>query len=306
MADSYRSVVGQLLTYCPFVPLPLVELWVRDRWRQLCESRKWSFLRGRGHLVVPDVYAVGTLSATKGSATMIGSGTSWTADMVGRQIKLSPTVPVYTIASVVDSTTLTIEDVFLGASVVGNSYSIMQVYFTPPADFLSWISVVNTKNWVKFHTGYFNSEDLDRFDPQRTTCGMPYVLAGGTYRTMPNASPIPMFEMWPWPVTNDIFPYVYWKRPVDFDDDFYLPAVISGDVLVTGALADLSKWPGIEDRKNPLYIPSLAGFYEKRWEFQIGQCGRNDNEIYNQDLRYESLPFSPFSSNYVMTHAMME
>jgi hypothetical protein len=306
MADSFKSVVGQLLTYCPFVPLPLVEIWVRDRWRQLCESRKWSFLRGKGYLVVPDVYSVGTASIATGSSTVTGAGTSWTVSMVGRQIKLGATIPVYTIAAVASATSLTIEGVFLGTSISGATYQILQVYFTPPADFLSWLSVVNSKNWWRFHINYFTSEDIDRWDPQRTSTGMPYVVASAIYKDVVGSSALPLYEIWPWPVTNDMYPYLYWKRPPEFTDTYYIPSVVSGDVLVTGALADLAKWPGIEDRKNPMYSLSMVELYERKWLFQIGQCGRNDNEIYQTDLRYDHVPLYPFGAAYAQVHAMTE
>lgn len=312
-ADSFRSVVGQLLAYCPFVPLPLVELWARDRWRQLCESRKWSFLRGKGNLVVPSLYSAGTASISRGTSVVIGAGTSWSADMAGRQIKLGATIPVYTIAAVESSTSLTIEETHLGSSLADVSYQILQVYFQSPADFLSWISVINTKNWLKFHCNTYTVEDIDARDPQRTVTGTPYIIAGGVYKDVVGSSPIPMFEIWPWPVVEDIFPYTYWKRTTDFDQNFYLPAVVTGDVLVTGMLADLCRWPGVEDRRNPMFSPASVEQYERLWVFKIGQCGRNDNEIYQTDIRYDNVPYappwmpiSPVGANWAQRHAVSE
>lgn len=307
MADTFREVVRQLVLYCPHVPLPLCELWVRDRWRQLCETRPWSFLRGRGQFDVPASYGIGTVTSINGSNTIEGVGTTFTSSHVGRQIKI-PNSPVYTILSVESETSLTIDNVFAGPSLTDQSYLIVQAYLTAPEDFLSFISVVSLQNMWRLNVGYYSSRDIDVRDPRRTTNGWPYMLASYVYDSpaQPNTQSSPMFELWPHATSAGAYPYTYVKRTADFNESFVIPSVITGDILRNGSLADLCRWPGSEDKPNPMFRLELATRYETEWNYKIGQAGRQDNEIYQSDIYYEGYPLVPISANFAQVHGMYE
>src|SRR4029077_5909649 len=69
-----------------------------------------------------DAYTTGTFSVTQGSTTVTGSGTTWTATMVGRSILLGDLW--YEITAVGGVTSLTIGSAYTGTSLSGENYAI--------------------------------------------------------------------------------------------------------------------------------------------------------------------------------------
>ncbi len=69
-----------------------------------------------------DSYSSGTISATYGSTTVTGSGTSWISGMVGRSILIGDYW--YPISAVSDGTHLTIDSKFIGTNLSGDTYVI--------------------------------------------------------------------------------------------------------------------------------------------------------------------------------------
>lgn len=84
-------------------------------------------------------YTTGTLSATNGSTTLTGSGTTWTAPMAGRAIKITASDVAassgdgfwYEISSVGSATSITLTRAYNGTSLTGGSYTIGQVSVLP-------------------------------------------------------------------------------------------------------------------------------------------------------------------------------
>jgi len=95
-------------------------------------------------------YTTGTITtATNGSAAIVGSGTSWTSQMVGRYIRITYINTAntgdglwYEIAGVTDATHLTLTRVYGGTSIAAGSalYTIGQMYLLPESFHdLPWI-----------------------------------------------------------------------------------------------------------------------------------------------------------------------
>lgn len=70
-------------------------------------------------------YTDGTVSATNGSSTITGSGTTWTSAMVGRYIQITDFW--YEITAVASTTSLTIQGEFGEDTVSGSSYTIAEL-----------------------------------------------------------------------------------------------------------------------------------------------------------------------------------
>src|SRR4029077_3292533 len=67
-------------------------------------------------------------------------------------------------------------------------------------------------------------------------------------------SSAPMFELWPYQMSARVYPYLYDRRFPDANiPGWAFPPFIDGDLLVKGALADVCRWAGTEDRRNPMY-----------------------------------------------------
>lgn len=72
-----------------------------------------------------DEYTTGTIAATNGDATITGTGTTWTAAMVGRYILVDGFW--YLIASFTSTTSLEISEAFGGTTFTGGNYAIATV-----------------------------------------------------------------------------------------------------------------------------------------------------------------------------------
>lgn len=79
-------------------------------------------------------YSTGTVSITSGSATVTGSGTTFTANMVGRYLKVTTESGDglwYRIASFTSTTVVTLENVYEGSTVAAVTYKIAEAYALP-------------------------------------------------------------------------------------------------------------------------------------------------------------------------------
>lgn len=77
-------------------------------------------------------YSTGTIAVTAGSAAVVGTGTTFTASMVGRVLFVDPTTGTgdgagYKIASFTDTTHITLENYYAGATAGSTTYLIGQV-----------------------------------------------------------------------------------------------------------------------------------------------------------------------------------
>ena len=94
-----------------------------------------------------DKYTTGTITATNGSAGITGSGTTFTAQMAGRYFHITDSTGdgnYYKIAGFNTTTSITLENVYEGASSVGAAYEIVELFGLPeemqilPAYYALW------------------------------------------------------------------------------------------------------------------------------------------------------------------------
>jgi hypothetical protein len=120
-------------------------------------------------------YTTGTVTVTNNSASVVGSGTTWTAAMVGRWFQANEDQYWYRIATFTDTTHITLESVFEGSTKVGDTYIIGETPEIPPelhellphgvaADFYAgprkeFASAQSHNNY--FFTGDFNNPSRD-------------------------------------------------------------------------------------------------------------------------------------------------
>jgi len=90
----------------------------------------YNFKKAVRDLSVAD-YTTGTVTLTNGSKAVTGSGTTFTAAMVGRYIQGSTDKYWYKIASYTNATSITLEKNFGGITVAGESYTIGEMPILP-------------------------------------------------------------------------------------------------------------------------------------------------------------------------------
>lgn len=282
-------------------PILLTQRWVRDRYRSACEKTLWSFKIGRGQFFTTTAYSTGTVAMTQGSANVTGTSTVWTtATHDDLQFKVDGFV--YTVDSVSSNTSLTLDRNWEKATTTASTYEIVKAYITPSnSDFHAFVSVIDPDNGWRLHTG-FTVMDLDLIDSRRTSSSTPTLMAA-----MPYSSANQQFEMWPSPTTRKQYPYIYEKRVADLSATTDTPHdIVRSDILVKGALADLARWPGTPERKNPFFDPTFNQWKnrEQEWKEELDRVMVEDQSIMQTDLSYHhALPYAPLDSKFRQNHA---
>jgi hypothetical protein len=297
-----------LRLWAPDLPIFLAKQLIRDRYRRVAERRIWSGLRGEAEFILNDAKTAGTVTMTRDSASVTGSGTDFQASDVGRQFQVGNRAPVYTVSAVGSTTDLTLDRVWGDETVgAGLSYRILDAYVTCPADFKSFIVVYDPKqNWRLRHN--VTQEDIARLDPARTSAGTPWAVVDRRFSTLTATLGRPQYELWPYTTSERNYPYYYQKQVADLTDDSDIPEIpVRGDVLVRGALADVCRWPGSTERPNPMYEPGgrAAKSWEEEFEVGIAELERNDENIYLTWLgtnMWSAWPYAPLDSAFLQNH----
>jgi hypothetical protein len=178
--DTIDKIAHQGLLEFPLAGKPLCTLWASNRFLQLADLRNWSWRYKFSEFGIPSAYSTGTVTITSADPTLlIGNGTAWTPSMVGMQLIIGYSFG-YDLIEFIDSTHMRISMPWLDVDQIAIGYQFRQQYVTPPADFLSFDSILYPTRNYKIRHGVERRE-IDRRDPRRTTTGIPYVVAEAGY-----------------------------------------------------------------------------------------------------------------------------
>lgn len=182
MLDTFSRISNQVRLRCPSADILLAQDCVNHAFRQIAERRHWSWLIKFGQFISPALVNAGTVTATNNSNVITGSGTGWTAEIIGRQFRTGLGAPVYTIASVQSPTQLTLDAPYGFQSGSSLGYQIYQCYFTPPSDFLTFMTVFDPRlNWQLNLNS--TQADINQWDAQRASVGLTYAFVQRDYTT---------------------------------------------------------------------------------------------------------------------------
>ena len=101
----------------------------RDAWN----AYNWPEARARDFKIMTAEYSTGTIT-TDGTTGIEGSGTTFTAGMVGRKFALGYNKTWYEIATFTDADTIVLADAYAGTDVAGSTYVIYDDTITLPSD----------------------------------------------------------------------------------------------------------------------------------------------------------------------------
>lgn len=303
MANTFLEMTRALRLHVPQLDEFLAQQFVRDRYRIILERRDWSGLRAEGEFLLDAAKTTGTVAVTNNSLSVIGTGTAFASTDVGRQFKAGAGSPVYTIATYVSPTSVTLDRVWGGTTQATATFFIFDGYLTAPADFKRFIVVVDPKTGYRLRH-WVSQDELLRVDPQRNFFGTPYALIDRRF----NASGRVQYEAWPYSASQRSLPHFYVKQGEDLVDDDDVPIwPIRSDVIVTGALADVCRWPGTKDNPNLTFGKmDIYESYRKEFEDKLVDLERQDENIYATWLTgqdWASWPWAPWSANWMQSHA---
>lgn len=311
MLDSFERVWRQVLLHCPVVSPFLARVWVNNAFRRISERRRWSWLVKEGQFLSNLVVTAGSVTVTRESDAVVGVGTAFTTAMQGRQFRVGTQEPIVTISAVADGLNLTLDRVWGGPTASGAGYEIYNAYFTAPSDFHSFISVWDPRlNWQL--TTEMVAEELNVIDSQRADSGNAYAVVAHSYDSV-SSPPLPRYEIWPHAKDDHVWPFLYEARLEDLEDvGASLPRYIRGDVLLEMALDECARWPGPSTaQKNPYYSLTQASAHQGRALDLVMEMERQDDEVYNVDVRYQTavgLSFAAFplgDASWLQSHALV-
>jgi len=247
--DAWRDV----RLHVPVADAFLARKWVQQSYKDIADRYPWSFLYEETVLTTDASSARTALGVTRGSVTVTGAG--FVAGDANRQFKVG-TYPIYTILSVNVGVDATLDMAYGGTTDLAAAGTVFDAYARMPANFGSIELVWDADRNQAIITG-FPQADLMKRDPNRSSIGDPVAL----FDFDVDSTDVVRYEWWPKPSAARQYPMLYKIRPADLAEQTNLRGVLRDreDVLVEGALARASMWPGPSAQvRNPYFSLALA------------------------------------------------
>lgn len=184
-----------ITTLYPGINLDLLDNWIVAAYNSILDRLNWQ--HNDGVLVVSTVpeYNTGTLTATQGSAAVVGVGTTWTAAMNGRIIRIGADLEYYGF-TYVSATSGTLDRVYLNTGGAGLGYKINQNVIQLPAE----ARVVQKVSFQDTYTPCVETTlaAIDAFDPGRNFYS-DVQSKWAPYMDSATTPPVPQITVWPVP-----------------------------------------------------------------------------------------------------------
>lgn len=314
MGDTFGQIASSVRLRVPQAPIFLVEDWVREAFRRAWESRRpaWSMARKEGSFSTAD-QKTGTSTVTKGSVFVTPGTLSIALTDEGRQFRTGINQPIYSIECIdIPNNQIELDRIYTGPSGTLDS-RILDAYITFPEDFEKFVVVLDPQNfWQLRH--WVTDDQLNRWDPQRSSTTTPWALVSRRYATVTKFKKAnqlvgrKQFELWPYATSAHEYWYFYVTRAPTLAEDDEFPGLLGdrGDVLRQGALSLAAEWPGTEDRKNPYFNLSLSKRLRDDFEFELARLEITDEDIYPtwwQQVNWVDVDsFSPIDARFLQSH----
>jgi hypothetical protein len=184
-------------------------------WTQqdIASRRNWPFLLERSSIQCIAPYSTGEVSVTDGDATVTGSGTTFTAAMVGRKIRFNGQAEYYTIATFTSDTALELDQTYSGTSDANATYSIYKDEYSLAATAEKIVNItLPSKNYRLANVG---RTEFDTSLPSPKSEGAPdFWVDAGT-----DSNNYLLIQLSPIPDDDYVVYYWYRKRLTDLSAD---------------------------------------------------------------------------------------
>lgn len=282
---TFGQILGRVLDYNRGCDPSVVQNLINNVVRRIYDRRMWYGLLAYGQIVAPGIYQTGTVNLTLGSPIVQGNGTSWTTALVGQQLRVGYSYPIYNIIAVnTGSQQITLDLPWGSPSQSTLSYFIAQYYYSFP-NIKYFYSVKNLQLMYRMITNVSQSL-LENWDPSRLQLLYPWIVA-----TMPpDSSGNYRIEMWPAPSSPQAFPYIAYTQPPNLvEDSDPFPAFIRSDVVEAGAIAEILLH---NPKNNPGYSEAsalnMSARFSKQFEFEMEKAVQADEALFRQDTLWQS------------------
>lgn len=219
--------------------------WIDNRYRELVSKVRFRHLRAVGELSIPAAVSTGTVTVSRGSATVTPNATAQAAWVI------SPTVAThqywyfkassawYKVTSVnAAAATLTLTTAFAEDTVTAGTYELVRRHH-PLASTARWIGLFWHDRMRRKLEGPIPYDVFTMRVPDRT-------LVSGTPTTVAqvgvDSSGVVIVELYPYPSESEIVHYSYWSLPTALTVSSTIPPQVDAYVLKEGALIDAFRW----------------------------------------------------------------
>lgn len=151
-----------------------IELAINNYYFELWNKNLWWFARRDFYFDTIAPYSTGTITVTSGSASVTGSGTTFTSAMVGRKLVVSGDNLAYTVKTFTSTTAITLDTVYKGTGGSGQSYKIYKSVYRldDRVQKVLWIKQMYSPFVLKelperqfdlYRTNPYNEGDVDKY-----------------------------------------------------------------------------------------------------------------------------------------------
>lgn len=206
-------------------------------------NRSWSFWYKQGSITILDEYTTGTVSVTNGSATVTGSGTTFTSGMVGRKIRVN-SGEAYVISAYSSATSITLAVAYAGTTASAQTYSIYQDAYDLPTDCETVLNAWDASN-RRYIIGV-PPEDINTSNIELSPSGQ-WVRSYGQFGWNSTTS-LPQLIFHPEPTEAALIYLWYYKRPTAVTGPGSTPDLptFAHNVVLLGTLWKYTKDQGDE------------------------------------------------------------
>jgi len=298
---NFGQMIGQVTAWNPNCQAQ-APIWINEALRKIYDRRTWFGLFVTGQLTVAQATTQGQATVTLGSDVVQGTGTAWTAALIGQQFRIGYNNPIYTILDVDpigQQLQLTLK---WGATGGTFGYWILQQYVNVGPNVKYIKNIVNMqlgrRMWV-----HANQDWMNAVDPWRQNQNWPWAIA--PLPLDPNGNYL--VELYPASWIQQSFPLLLYVQPPNLVGDLDSPPpYIRSDIVILEPIAKALVWRG--PKNNPYYDANEAK--NKRMEFsaEVEHMASQDENLYrtNLSLPYEDVPmFDPGGNLWDATHAVM-
>jgi hypothetical protein len=303
--QNFGQMIGEVLDANPDMDSSSISVKLNSIVRQVYDRRMWYGLMVRGQILCQGYTIGGSVTVTQGSTQVVGTGTSWTPAIIGRQFRIGYNTSLMTITQLnVGTQTLTLEMPWGGVSYTGAGYIISQNYVSPGANIKYIHTAKNLYMAWRLRLDY-NQQSLDTIDPWRVNTFSPSALA----QMPPGPNGEYMVELWPVPNIVQSLPFIACVQPPNLvNDTDSLPPYIRTDIITKLGIADAKVYRG----------PKLNRFYDMvesqrlrgEAESELNILAMVDENLYRSSLIYEfeSMRLAPEpgvgGANWAINHAV--
>jgi len=318
---SFIDFYSELMGYVPKMSVQLSQTMVNRAWKDVRESRFWSFLIGYTVLEAPGIITAGTANVTQYSLNVTLDATA-SAAVTGlsnpiltlRQFRQAGGQIFNIVAADFtnpNAVVLTLDQPYIGATNATATYQIYRCYYTPPSsDFKKWSSIICPAQAYSFRSVAWTRKEIDRVDPQRASQGQPYYMATYGVIKVGSDTSIPAYEMWPHPTSNFGYFAAYEKAGKDLvKNSDTIPAQVSSETLMYKARYFAYEWAeankGRHQELQATNWLALRSTVNRDYAEALASDQLRDEEIFLQNwvTHDYSNQLGPLDSNWMQTHA---